>query len=250
MRFAACLRESLQVRASQAPVELTRGDSLENVLTRHLLAVEQSVDGDLFASVLLLSPDGKRLSHGAAPNLPKAYRDAIDGSEIGPCAGSCGTAAFLGRPVYVSDIATDPLWDDYRHLALPHGFRSCWSTPIRDTSGAVIGTFAIYHPTVGTPSPQEVEAIAMIAGQVAHAIMWDRAVGALWTVDADSEPTAADGSTARLMQQLAKLELLATEMKARADAAECDELRMMMMTAAIDCRRLISLLRHRLDPGS
>src|SRR3954467_13760825 len=107
MRFASGLRESLQVRASQAPVELTRGDSLENVLTRHLVAVEQTFDGQLFASVLLLSPDGKRLSHGAAPNLPQSYREAIDDSEIGPCAGSCGTATFLGKPVYVSDIATD-----------------------------------------------------------------------------------------------------------------------------------------------
>src|SRR4030095_13694974 len=132
MPFARGLRQSLEIRCRQVPSELTSGESLEQVLDRHLLAVEQMGHGDLLTSILLLSPDGTRLSHGAAPNLPRTYREAIDGSEIGPRAGSCGTAAFLGKPVYVTDIATDPLWADYRHHALPHGLRSCWSTPIRD----------------------------------------------------------------------------------------------------------------------
>src|SRR5436190_18538692 len=109
MPFAAALRESLEIRGSLLPVEFTRGDSLEHVLDRHLLAVEQNFDGELVTSILLLSDDGKRLSHGAGPHLPMSYREAIDGAEIGPCAGSCGTAAYLGRPVYVTDIATDPL---------------------------------------------------------------------------------------------------------------------------------------------
>src|SRR3954469_10226559 len=129
MAFGAALRESLEVRRSRVPSEIVRGDSLEHVLNRHLLTVEQLGEGDLITSVLLLSADGKRLSHGAAPNLPLSYREAIDGSEIGPSAGSCGTAAYLGEPVYVTDIATDPLWVDYRDFALPHRLRSCWSTP-------------------------------------------------------------------------------------------------------------------------
>jgi len=176
MPFAAALRESLEIRGSLLPVEFTRGDSLEHVLDRHLLAVEQNFDGELVTSILLLSDDGKRLSHGAGPHLPMSYREAIDGSEIGPCAGSCGTAAYLGRPVYVTDIATDPLWADYRHLALPHGFRSCWSTPIRDEAGSVIGTFATYHRTPGGPSSDEIEAIALITDRVAQAIAWSRDV--------------------------------------------------------------------------
>ena len=98
-----------------------RGDSLEDVLNRHLLTVEKMSDIEIMTSILLLSPDGKRLTHGAAPSLPGPYVEAIDGSEIGPVAGSCGTAAYLGRPVYVTDIATDPLWAAYRDLALPHG---------------------------------------------------------------------------------------------------------------------------------
>ena len=244
MGFASGLRESLRVRASRAPVELTRGDSLENVLARHLLAIEEMFDGDLFASILLLSPDGKRLSHGAAPNLPASYREAIDGSEIGPAAGSCGTAAFLGRPVYVSDIATDPLWSEYRHLALPHGFRSCWSTPILDKGGAVIGTFAIYHPTVGEPSADEIAAIAMITDEVAHAIIWQRVVSAFTRCPNGVEPV---GWPAKLLEQLARLELLAGDLKARADEAESMELRDVLTAACLDCRRLVSIIRHRID---
>src|SRR5712691_656742 len=92
------------------------------------------------ASILLFDPDGNRLRHGAAPSLPKSYIDAIDGSAIGPAAGSRGTAAYRRAPVIVSDIARDPLWADYRHLALPHGLRACWSTPIFASDGGVLGT--------------------------------------------------------------------------------------------------------------
>src|SRR5437868_5715985 len=128
MPFASELRDSLRLRDSQVPWELTDGHSLEHVLNRHLIAVEEMADGNILTSVLLLSSDGKRLGHAAAPNLPPSYCEAIDGSEIGPRAGSCGTAAFLGRPIYVTDIETDPLWDEYRDIALPHGLRACWST--------------------------------------------------------------------------------------------------------------------------
>jgi hypothetical protein len=261
MRFAAGLRESLQIRGTQAPVELTRGDGLEEVLSRHLLAVEEMTYGDLFTSVLLLRPDGKRLSHGAAPRLPKSYREAIDGAEIGPCAGSCGTAAFFGRPVYVTDIATDPLWADYRHLALPHGFRSCWSTPIRDKLGSVIGTFAIYHMTVGSPSREEIEAIELITAQVADAIMWDRVVGEFARSRSATDPfelgfdisdeSWADDAIAswrtRLLKKLQRLEGLAAELKLEAETAASEELRNGMRAASVECRRLISFLRLRID---
>ena len=174
MPFAAGLQESLQNRGAEVPSELTRGDSLESVLNRHLLAVEENFEGHLITSILLLSEDGTRLFHGAGPTLPQTYREVIDGSEIGPYAGSCGTAAFLGRPVYVHDIETDPLWASYRELALGHGLRACWSTPIRSREGALLGTFAIYHLKSRTPTDGEIEAIAMITDLVADAIVRSR----------------------------------------------------------------------------
>ena len=170
MAFALQLKDSLQRREAQVPAEFEQGDALGVILNRYLLEVEAEADSFILTSILLL--DGKVLRHGAAPALPAAYMAAIDGSEIGPCAGSCGTAAFSGRPVYVTDIATDPLWADYKHLALQHGLRACWSTPILDAQQAVIGTFAIYHLTTRGPTEEEIEAIRDITAHVARAITW------------------------------------------------------------------------------
>src|SRR5690349_18406635 len=99
----------------------------------------------LLCSVLLLDADGTTLRSGAAPSLPPAYSQAIDGAKIGPSVGSCGTAAFRKQPVIVVDIAKDPLWAEYRQLALPNGLRACWSTPIATQDGTILGTFAIYY---------------------------------------------------------------------------------------------------------
>ena len=85
-----------------------------------------------------------RLRPLAAPSLPAAFSAALDGLATGPEVGSCGTAAWLGRPVEVTDIATDPLWDDYRALAMPLGLRACWSSPILTSGGTVLATFALY----------------------------------------------------------------------------------------------------------
>src|SRR4249919_2830948 len=262
MGFAAGLLKSLQLRGSQVESEFTRGDRLEDVLDRHLLAVEQHFDGELITSILLLSPDRKRLSHCAAPNLPRAYCNAIDGVEIGPCVGSCGTAAYLGRPVYVSDIATDPLWVDYRHLALPHGFRSCWSTPIRDISESVIGTFAIYHRTVGGPTQEEIEAIGMITEHVAQAIMRARHVQDLeqpayrhaaprLKVVADDvfAPGADRQRPEQLLEAIEGLEAMAAGLDLHADNASSEKLKSLLRAAAADSRRLISTIRHDIEHG-
>lgn len=174
MSFAAGLQRALDLRQTDVVSELKRGDSLEDILNRHLLVVEEMAESQILTSVLLLSPDGKRLTHGAAPSLPQPYREAIDGAEIGPEAGSCGTAAYLGRPVYVTDIATDPLWAAYRELALPHGLRSCWSTPIRHANGDVMGTFAIYQRSLGRPTREDLASIDIITENVARAIRWAR----------------------------------------------------------------------------
>jgi GAF domain-containing protein len=100
---------------------IARGNSLSVILDALCRLVEELSKGSL-SSILLLDPDGKRLWHGAAPSLPKSYIDAIDGGFIGPAAGSCGTAAYRKEPVIVSDIAQDPLWANYRDLALPRRY--------------------------------------------------------------------------------------------------------------------------------
>ncbi|WP_348532444.1 EAL domain-containing protein [Rhizobium sp. 18065] len=108
---------------------------------------------DIICSVLLLDDDN-RVHHLAGPSLPKAYAAAIDGVQIGPGVGSCGTAAYTGKPVLVEDIETHPYWQNYKQLALVHGMLACWSTPML-VSGKVVGTFAFYYRTPRGPSPIE-----------------------------------------------------------------------------------------------
>ena len=133
---------------------IAKGDSRALILDALCRLVEELATGSL-SSILLLDAGTNRLWHGAAPSLPRSYVDAIDGAVIGPAAGSCGTAAYRAEPVIVRDIATDPLWADYRDLALPHRLRACWSTPILSSEGRVLGTFAVYHREPRSPTPED-----------------------------------------------------------------------------------------------
>ena len=123
---------------------VARGDALEGTLQYVTEAIETQ-HPDMLCSILLLDEDGLHLRHGAAPSLPSAFCEAIDGVEIGPAAGSCGTAAFTGEEVYVADIEHDPLWKDYAELALGCGLRACWSVPLLASDRRVLGTFAAYY---------------------------------------------------------------------------------------------------------
>ena len=153
---------------------IAKGNPLSMILDALCRLVEELSKGSL-SSILLLDPDGTRLWHGAAPSLPKSYIDAIDGSAIGPAAGSCGTAAFRKERVIVSDIAQDPLWADYRDLALPHGLRACWSTPVLASDGRVLGTFAIYSREPSSPTPPQQSIIEQITDLASIAIERKRA---------------------------------------------------------------------------
>ncbi len=122
---------------------IVSGAPLPSILAAIVVAIEAHCPGTI-GSILLVDTDGKRLRHGAAPNLPALYNEVIDGSAVGPTAGSCGTAAHRRAPVYSQDIETDPLWEDYRHLARPFGLRACWSMPVLANDNRVLGTFAFY----------------------------------------------------------------------------------------------------------
>lgn len=259
MPFAAELRESLEFRHTRVQAELTAGQDLEQVLSRDLLTVEAMAEGELITSILLLSADGKRLSHGAAPRLPRSYRDAVDGAEIGPSAGSCGTAAHFNRPVYVPDIATDPLWAEWRDIALPLGLRSCWSTPIRGSSGEVLGTFAIYRRTVGDPTREEIESIDLIAEHVAQAIILARGTargGAahrqppklMLVADNKPDPDRAGDPRERMLELAARLEAKAGELEKLADRVSSDDVEALKGTSRLS-RNLVEVIRRNLsDP--
>src|SRR4030088_592660 len=157
---------------------IAREDSRSGILDALCRLVEELASGSL-SSILLLDPTANYLRHGAAPSLPGAYTEAIDGIAIGPSVGSCGTAAYRGEPVMVRDIATDPLWADFRAVALAHGLRACWSTPILSSDGRVLGTFATYYREPRSPTPQEHNVIEQITHLASIAVERKQAEDAL-----------------------------------------------------------------------
>ena len=103
----------------------------------------------------LLELKGDKLRHGGAPSLPKEYCDAVNGLKIGPCVGSCGTSTYTGKRVLVENIETDPKWAEIKQVALPHGMRCCWSEPIKDSNGKVLGAFGMYYNHPALPNENE-----------------------------------------------------------------------------------------------
>src|SRR6267378_2172493 len=150
------VKEEEFFRAGQSNVlEMIAADApLADVLASLVLLMEGQAEG-LRCSILLLNRDGKHVRHGAAPNLPEAYVKAVDGMQIGPRNGSCGTAMFTRKPVIVTNVMTDPLWTDYRDLAKICGLRACWSSPILSSRGEVLGSFAMYRQETRGPQPEE-----------------------------------------------------------------------------------------------
>jgi two-component system cell cycle sensor histidine kinase PleC len=150
------LARALEMARRTALERLGEGAESETILTALILGIE-SVFPDMRGSINLLDSEGRRIRTAVGPNLPQPFMESLRGAEIGPEAGTCGTAAYTGRRVISRDIQSDPKWVPYRELAVLSGMRSCWSEPIRDVGGGVIGTFALYSPAVRLPSPDEQE---------------------------------------------------------------------------------------------
>lgn len=169
-QILATHKQVLEMVASGAPL----ADTLDTLAR----AIEARAEG-MLVSILLLDADGVHVRHAAGPSLPPAFVQAIDGQPIGPNAGSCGTAAYRREPVIVADIATDPLWADYRALALANDLRACWSTPIIGADGRVLGTFALYYNEPRLPTDHHRRLIALATDSAAIAIARQREEAAL-----------------------------------------------------------------------
>ncbi len=133
---------------------VARGDPQSEVLEAIVRLIESQGEG-MLCSILLFDARRQTLHHGAAPSLPAEYVRAIDGSAIGPMAGSCGAAAFTQEPVIVEDTNTHPNWEPWRAVAQRHHLRACWSTPILSPDRALLGTFAIYYGSPRRPTDVE-----------------------------------------------------------------------------------------------
>lgn len=137
---------------------VAKGETIESTADRLCREVE-GLQPDVICSVL--SVDRSGLLHPlAAPSLPQAYSAALDGISIGPNVGSCGSAAYLRTPVAVIDIERDPRWENFKGLALPLGLKACWSSPICNAKGDVLGTFAFYYREQRGPTEFEQEVVA------------------------------------------------------------------------------------------
>jgi len=148
------LAEALREGQNRLLEMVARGAPLQATLDALVQLIEHQSDG-VICSVMLLDETGQRMRTGSAPNLHKDYLALLDGMEIGPMVGSCGTAMFRQEAVIVSDIEHDPLWAPYRELMKPFGLRACWSMPILLDENTVLGSFAMYYRTVRHPTPED-----------------------------------------------------------------------------------------------
>lgn len=132
--------------------------SIEELLTFLLNGIEE-LHPTMYSSILKV--ENNRVYHIASPRLPQAYTKLLNGSLIGPKAGSCGTAAFFKKQIIVEDINTDPLWEDYKEAILPYGFNSCWSSPIiSNKDQSLMATYGIYYKEKKKPSALELKTIS------------------------------------------------------------------------------------------
>ena len=175
--------ETLRQLQNQVLSMLAKGKTLYDVLTKLTQGINQLSPG-LSSTIMMMENDDKYLSSFINSQMPQDYIEAIDYLPIGAKVGSCGTAAYFGRRVIVSDIASNSLWADYKHLILPHGFQACWSEPIKSETGRVLGTFGLYFTEPRSPSTTELETIEACASLASIAITRKQSEAALQNSEA------------------------------------------------------------------
>jgi len=150
------LRAETTLRAGQTRIleMIATNMPVSQVLSGLIELIETLSDGSI-VSVCLLDDEAGYVESCLAPSLPDTYEQAMAGLKIGPKAGSCGSAMYLCRPVIVPDLKVDPLWDGYRQLVAPYKLSACWSMPLISADGNVLGSLAMYHPDVRSPSAED-----------------------------------------------------------------------------------------------
>ena len=171
--MADAVSVALQQLQNEILEAIARGAELKTIADLVCVRAERLAPGVLCS---ILTVDDVGVVHPlAAPTLPENYSAALEGLRAGPRAGSCGTAAYRGEPVEVTDIETDPLWADYKTLALPLGLNACWSSPIKARDGRVVGTFAFYYRDKRGPADMERRIVETCVHVCAIAIEHDEA---------------------------------------------------------------------------
>lgn len=164
--FTLAQKDALELAVADAPIA--------GVLTKLASAAEAFTNGEMVAFVMLVDKEGKHLHVGAAPSLPESYKQALNGMEIGPKSGPCGTVAFRKRPVIVRDIQSDPRWEKFAALAASHGLQACWLQPILCSQDKLLGTFAFYYRHPREPSEAERDFMLILINTAAIVLERDR----------------------------------------------------------------------------
>lgn len=141
---------------------LYKGEPEEFILNEIVKKAQFIAPGSV-CSILCVDREGKHLLVRAAPDLPDFYNKAINNFPIGPGSGSCGTAVYEGKRVVVSNISTHPYWENIKGLAERAALASCWSEPVKDPSGKILGAFAIYYREVHSPSSTDITLVKQLA---------------------------------------------------------------------------------------
>ncbi|WP_372792183.1 putative bifunctional diguanylate cyclase/phosphodiesterase, partial [Paraconexibacter sp.] len=204
-RLTAALRSERRARGLVETHHLvhglmTSGSPLSEVLDGMVRGVQSQTDG-LRGSVLVLDDEKRHLSHASAPDLPREWGALIDGIEIGPAVGSCGTAAYLGEDVFAHDVRTDPRWAAYHEHAVPLGLLSCWSVPIRSEQDEVLGTVAFYGGVPRSPTPDDVELLHDMA-RLAATVLERHREGSELRTRATTDPLTSLPNRAAILERL------------------------------------------------
>ena len=158
---------------------IVNSSAISPILNTIVKSVELEYEG-IQCSILLLDSSKTHITMGAAPSLPDFYNEAIDGLEIGIGVGSCGTAMFTGERVVAQDIMTHPYWAEFKEVAAMANLRSCWSQPIKNSAGEVLGSFAIYKREPAIPTANEIKLIEQFAHLASIAIERQKSSDLIW----------------------------------------------------------------------
>lgn len=124
----------------------------------------------LSGSIMLYNPLSNQLAETVSVSLSANFIQTIGSINVSPYGGSCGTAAFLKQPVFVSDIEHNPLWEEHRHIAVVYGYRACWSIPLLSSDHELLGAIVLYSHEVGKPNEETMQVINCFSKLASRAI--------------------------------------------------------------------------------
>ncbi len=141
---------------------LATGKSLKATLDVLIQTVESQLD-HVRGSIFTLDSSGKTFLTAAAPSLPEEVSNAFDGFEVKANVGSCGPAVTYNKTIIVENIQIDPKWDGFQSFASDNQLGGCWSTPIRNVEGKVLGTFCCFFYQPRKPTEEEIQIVLFAA---------------------------------------------------------------------------------------